>query len=207
MRTGGDIENLVVRTASGDEAAWQELWAAVEPPLTRIIAQPRFLGPLGRDEDERRNIIVAVMARLRADKFSRLSLYLDARRDNPLLTFIGWLSVVAKRVGIDYLRAHPTYLRRCGAARSRPGAWVHQTQLPESKLHGKRPPVTTRVTARRIVERAGPSMPVAQRRALELWTHGEDLADIAREVGLADAAAANRVVRAALDRLRRAYRV
>lgn len=207
MPAAPDIELLVERTVTGDEAAWQSLWAAVEPPLTRLIAQPRFLGPLGRDEDERRNIIVAVMARLRADKFTRLSLYLQARRENPRLTFIGWLSVVAKRAGIDYLRAHPEYQRRCGAARSRPGAWVHHTQLPESKLLGKRPPMTTRVTARRIVDHAGPSLPVVQQRALELWTHGEDLADIAREVGLADGAAAHRVVRAALDRLRRAYRV
>lgn len=206
MGAGIDIEILVERTVTGDEAAWQSLWAAVEPPLTRIIAQPRFLGPLGRDEDERANIIVAVMARLRADEFSRLSLYLQARRENPRLTFVGWLSVVAKRTGIDYLRAHPDYQRRCGAARSRPGAWVHQTQLPESKLLGKRPPMTTRLTARRMVDNA-PSMPATQRRALELWTHGEDLADIAREVGLADGAAAHRVVRAALDRLRRAYRV
>jgi hypothetical protein len=202
-----DIENLVERTVAGDESAWRALWAAVEPPLTRIIARPHFLGPLGRDEDERRNIIVAVMGRLRADQFARLSLYLDARRDNAQLTFVGWLSVVAKRVGIDYLRAHPEYQRKCSASRSRPGAWVKQTQLPESKVFGKRPPVTTRVTARRIVDHAGPSLPIAQRRALELWTHGEDFADIAREVGLPDAAAAHRVVRAALDRLRRAYRV
>jgi hypothetical protein len=207
MGAAPDIESLVERTVSGDEAAWQQLWSAVEPPLTRIIARPRFLGPLGRNEDERRNIIVAVMARLRADEFARLRIYLDARRDNPLLSFVGWLSVVTKRVGIDYLRAHPEYQRRCDAGRSRPGAWVHQTQLPESKLFGARPPVTTRVTARRIVDHAGESLPVAQRRALALWTQGEDLADIAREVGLADAQAAHRVVRAALDRLRRAYRV
>jgi len=200
-----DIENLVERTVAGDEAAWRALWAAVEPPLTRIIAQPRFLGPLGRDEDERRNIIVAVMARLRADRFARLSLYLDARRANPQLTFVGWPSVVANPLGIDYLRAHPEYQRRCSATRSRPGAWVRQTQLPESKVFGQRPPVTTRVTARRIVDHAG--LPNAQRRALEMWTHGDDLADIAREIGVADAPAANRVVRAALDRLRRAYRV
>jgi DNA-directed RNA polymerase specialized sigma24 family protein len=202
-----DIETLVVRAAAADEAAWQQLWSAIEPPLTRMIAQPRFLGALGRNEDDRRNIIVAVMGRLRADDFARLTLYLESRRENPRLTFVGWLSVVAKRVGIDYLRAHPAYVRRCGAQRSRPGAWVHETGVPESQLVGARVPVTMRLTARRIVEQAGRGLPTVQRRALELWTHGEDLPDIAREVGLADARAAHRAVRAALDRLRRACRV
>src|SRR3954463_10613103 len=95
------IEDLVAAAASIDESAWQQLWAAIEPPLSRIIAQPRFLGRLGQREDDRRNIVVAVMARLRADGYARLRLYLEAKRTNPRLTFLGWLRVVAKRVGID----------------------------------------------------------------------------------------------------------
>src|SRR5437763_12933830 len=101
-----DIETWVVAAAAGDEPAWQLLWGAIEPLLSRIVAQPRFLGRLGQGEEDRRNIIVAVMARLRADALHRLQLYLDARRGNPRLRFISWLRVVAKRVGIDYLRGH-----------------------------------------------------------------------------------------------------
>src|SRR5436190_6099317 len=124
------VETLVVAAAGRDELAWQRLWAAIEPPLSRIIAQPRFLGRLGQREDDRRNIVVAVMARLRADQFSRLQLYLDARRTNPRLRFLSWLRVVAKRVGIDYLRAHPDYVRRHDADASRPGVWVDPGTLP-----------------------------------------------------------------------------
>src|SRR5688572_658975 len=107
-----ELETLVVAAAAQNESAWQRLWAVIEPPLSRIIAQPRFLGRLGQREDDRRNIVVAVMGRLRADHFGRLQLYLDARRTNPRLRFLSWLRVVAKRVGIDYLRAHPDYVRR-----------------------------------------------------------------------------------------------
>ena len=82
------MEDLVEAAAAQDEAAWQRLWAAIEPPLARIVAQPRFLGRLGQREDDRRNIVVAVMARLRADRFHRLQLYLDAKRANPRLRFI-----------------------------------------------------------------------------------------------------------------------
>ncbi|MBA3455854.1 MAG: hypothetical protein H0T42_22345, partial [Deltaproteobacteria bacterium] len=142
------VETLVVAVAAGDEDAWQRLWVVIEPQLLRIVAQPRFLGRLGQREDDRRNIVVAVMSRLRADGLARLALYLESRIANPRLRFISWLRVVAKRVGIDYLRAHPDYVRRHEADRSRPGAWVEAGTLPPaSQIVGERPPVTNRGTA------------------------------------------------------------
>jgi len=198
-----DVEQLVARAAAGDEAAWQRLWIAVEPRLTRMIAQPRFLGGLGGCEDERRNIIVAVMAKLRSAEFARLRQYVEARRGNSQLAFEPWLRVVTKRVGIDYLRSHPRYLRRHDKARSKPGTWVRCTELT-SRVHARRPPLTNQLTARRIVERL--ALPPVQRRALQLWSHGVELDDIARELELDGATAAQRAVRAALDRLRRAHR-
>src|SRR6187397_2628924 len=107
-----EIESLVAAAATADEAAWQQLWASIEPPLLRIVAQPRFLGRLGQREDDRRNIVVDVMARLRGNDFDRLRLYLGSRKDNPQLKFMTWLRVVAKRVGIDYMRGHPDYIDR-----------------------------------------------------------------------------------------------
>jgi DNA-directed RNA polymerase specialized sigma24 family protein len=196
-----DVEVLVARAAGGDETAWRELWTAVEPRLLRVIAQPRFLGPLGGSEDDRRNIIVDVMAKLRSAGFARLRQYLDARAENPQLAFEPWLCVVAKRAGIDYLRAHPHYRRRHDKGRSKPGSWVRHTALTSVLVH-RRPPLTNQIAVRRIVDR----LPPLQRRALALWAHGVELDDIARELALADSRAAHRTVRAALDRLRRAHR-
>src|SRR5258706_153433 len=49
MMVGDDhLEALVQTAATGDEHAWQTLWTKIEPQLTRIIAQPRFLGRLGQ---------------------------------------------------------------------------------------------------------------------------------------------------------------
>ncbi len=201
------LEMLVAAAAGGDEIAWQGLWSAIEPPLTRIVAQPRFLGRLGRHEDERRNIIVAVIARLRGDSFARLRLYLDARAKNPQLRFLSWLRVVAKRVGIDYLRAHQDYLRRYEADRSTPGVWVTaQTLPPPSQIGGERPPVTARGTALELLRFAAGNVPADQRRALELWAQSESFDDIARIVGFASASEAERAVRAAIERLRRKFR-
>jgi DNA-directed RNA polymerase specialized sigma24 family protein len=202
-----EIEDLVLAAAGEDDAAWQRLWAAIEPPLTRIVAQPRFLGRLGQRDDDRRNIVVAVMGRLHADRFHRLRLYLEAKRANPRLRFLGWLRVVAKRVGIDYLRAHPDYIRRHDEDASRPGVWVDAGTLPPaSQIAGERPPVTNRGTARELLHYATGAIPDDQRRALELWAYDESFADIARAIGLTDEREAERVVRAAIERLRRRFR-
>lgn len=201
------IEQLVAAAAAQDEAAWQQLWAAIEPPLSRIIAQPRFLGRLGGREDDRRNIVVAVMARLRTDQYARLRMYLDAKRANPRLRFVSWLRVVAKRVGIDYLRSHPDYVRRHDANASRPGRWVDAEELPPaSQIFGGRPPITDLGTARELLTYAAGVIPPEQRRALELWAQSETFEDIAKALGLANAAAAERVVRAVIERLRRRFR-
>lgn len=203
-----ELETLVVAAAGRDEAAWQRLWAVIEPPLSRIIAQPRFLGRLGQREDDRRNIVVAVMARLRADQFGRLQMYLEARESNPRLRFISWLRVVAKRVGIDYLRSHPDYVRRHDENASRPGVWVDAGTLPPaSQIFGERPPVTNRGTARELLVFAAGAIPDEQRRALELWAQSESFEDIAKALKLASANDAEKMVRAAIERLRRRFRV
>jgi DNA-directed RNA polymerase specialized sigma24 family protein len=201
------IETLVVRAADGDEPAWQELWALIEPRLTRVVAQPRFLGRLGQREDDRRNIVVDVMARLRGNDFDRLRLYLASRRDNPQLKFMTWLRVVAKRVGIDYMRGHPDYIdRRRQADASRPGNWIDPATLPPaSRIGAGKPGMTNRGTALELLRYAA-EIPEAQRRALELWVQSESYAEIAKAVGLPSAAEAEKTVRAAIERLRRKFR-
>jgi DNA-directed RNA polymerase specialized sigma24 family protein len=203
-----DLEELVAAAAATDETAWQRLWAAIEPALLRLVAQPHFLGRLGQHEDDRRNIVVAVMARLRADRFHRLNLYLEARRANPRLKFMTWLRIVTKRVGIDYMRAQPEWLRRDDSQASAPGRWVVPGTLPPgSQLYGDRPPITSRQTARELLQFAAGVLPREQLVALELWTHGESFTAIARAVGWSGAEQAERTIRAALERLRRKFRV
>jgi DNA-directed RNA polymerase specialized sigma24 family protein len=198
-------DQIIEAAAAGDEAAWQDLWRAVEPDLRRLVAQPSFLGRISRREDDQRDIVVDVMARLRAGEFYRLKHYLLARRENPALEFLTWLRVVAKRVGIDYIRAHPEYLdqRHKGAT----GAWVAPVTLPPpSRLPGARPPVTDRGTAQVLMRVAAEGAPPEQLDALARWIQGDSFDDIAAELELGSPAHAARVVRAALERLRRRFR-
>lgn len=207
-RADADLEELVIQAVAGDETAWQTLWRGLEPRLYGLVKQPRILGPLAQREDDCRGVVVEVMARLHSDGFRRLRLYLTTKRDNPGITFMPWLIVVAKRVAIDYLRAHPDYIdRRREQDASAPGALMNPGTLPsESQLGGARPPVTNRGTAQEILRYAAASIPDDQRRALELWIQNADHAEIAAQLGLARAADAERLVRAALERLRRYFR-
>lgn len=205
------LEELVGGAAAGDDLAWQRLWMAVQPRLEGLVRKPGFLGPVGRREDDVRDIVVDVMARLRADGCRRLKIYLDARRDNPRMSFMPWLMVVTKRVGIDWLRRSPEYVdhRR---DRERPqdgpaGEWLRLVTLPsESRLPGERPPLTAHGTAMQLLRHAEGVLPPEHRRALELWVEGLDHDEIASRVALGSAAEAERIVRAALERLRRHFR-
>ncbi len=195
------LEELVIAAADGHAVAWQDLGSAIEPRLARIVSQPRFLGPSCQRDDDCCNIIVEVMARLRADNNRRLRLYLDTRRDNPQLAFLMWLRVVAKRVGIDYLRGHPD-------RRSNSGEWIDAGTLPSgSRLRGERPSGTNRGTAQQLLRCAARDVPDVQRRALEMWVQSESYDHIARELEIPTAASAERMVRAAIDRLRRKFSV
>jgi DNA-directed RNA polymerase specialized sigma24 family protein len=196
---------LVARACDGDEEAWQAAWQWMDPRLSALVAQPRFLARLSRQEDDRRGVVLAVMEKLRESDHRRLKLFRQARSADQGLSFMAWLSVVTKRVAIDYLRAHPEYLGQRGA--EAPGAWVSVQALPsEWRMPGKRPPVTAAGTAREMLAFARRELPVPQQRALELWVEGEGPSEIARALGLAEPAAAERILRAALERLRRKFR-
>ena len=120
---------------------------------------------------------------------------------------MSWLRVVAKRVGIDYMRAHPDYVRRHDVGASRPGVWIDPTTLPPaSQIMGDHQHVTARGTAQQLLVYAAGVIPDAQRRALELWAQSESFAEIARELGMASATEAERTVRAVIERLRRKFR-
>jgi len=203
-----DLEALVAAAADNDNTAWQKLWAVVEPRLLALVRKPRVSGPLSHSEDDCRNIVTEVMARLHDDNQRRLKRYLDARAKKPSLTFMPWLIVVAKRTAIDYRRAHDLYLdRRAERDASAAGKWVVPGTLPTaSRLGGTRPPVTRRGTAHEMLQYAGANLPEQYRQALELWIHSVGYADIAEQLELDTAKEAQRIVRAGLERLRRHFR-
>ena len=205
MVSVSDIQSLIGQTLAGDEQAWHQLWQHVEPALVATLRRPAVLGRLSQSEDDCRNIVVEVMSRLRADRFARLAQYVEARRHNPAVPFMGWLVVVAKRVAIDYMRRHEAYVdRRHDKNASTPGAWRDIGALPaDSQLPGARPGVTGQGTARKMYAFARTELPADQRLALAAWLEGATFEEIAAG---SDPRHAEKLVRAALVRLRRRFR-
>jgi DNA-directed RNA polymerase specialized sigma24 family protein len=202
-----DPDSLIAGACAGDEAAWQELWRWLDPQLDALVRRRRVLGRFSQRDDERRGLVLQVMGKLRQDGFRRLEMYRQERARNPALTLLGWLTVVTRNAAVDYLRAHPDYRAdgpRTGA--QRPGGLRELLPLPSgSRGPGNRPPVTALGTAGELLAYARRELPERQRRALELWMAGHGAADIAEALGLG-APEAERLVRAAVERLRRQFR-
>ena len=158
------------------------------------------------DEDEVRNILVTVIEKLQADDYRRLKTYLE--QDSKRGGFPAWLAVVTRRIAIDYMRAHPDFIdRRKELEASAAGAWILPGELPSnSQLGGHRPPVTNRGSALTLLRFAYESLPEDQMKALEMWILNTDYKEMASTLGLESGKDANKVVRAALERLRRKFR-
>jgi DNA-directed RNA polymerase specialized sigma24 family protein len=203
------VDDLLPAVIAGDPVAWEQLWLALEPRLSRMLRSPRTAGRLSASDDDRRSILVEVMARLRDDQFRRLEMYRSAKQQRPGLSFTAWLGVVTRRVAVDYMRGHAEYIdrRRQRVPASSPGKWVDlQPLVGDSRLIGDRPAYTNRGAAMKMLRYAYTSLAADQLAALELWIVNTGFADIARQVGAPDARAAERLVRAALERLRRQFR-
>ena len=206
------LEPLVRKVVGGDARAWQELWVAIEPTVWAITGRWQLTGKLAGRDDDRRDIVVRVMERLREDRFRRLRSYLasaDARAAGSLKT---WLATVTARAAIDHVRAHPEYtdVRRPAPVTADPETTeIRSRWVPIVPLHdepdGEPADPTEVMTATRLLEKARGELRSDQLQALYLWLSGHDHAEIADRLELATPRDADRLVRAALKRMRDRY--
>ena len=206
-KSSAGLEDLVADAAAGNEAAWWLLWEEVEPKLERLLSNPRVTGRLSADVDDVRNILVAVMEKLRDENSRRLKSYVEGR-DGSAGGFEAWVVVVTKRIAIDYMRAHHDYLdQRRNPDSAEAGEWVIPKELPsDSQLVGNRPPVTTRGAALTLLRYAYDTLPPEQMQALELWILNTPYGGIAQKLDIDSAEEAQKRVRAGLERIRRRFR-
>ena len=101
----------------------------------------------------------------------------------------------------DYVRDHAS--QSPGAERRE--RCVRLAGSGEVKEPGERPPITGEQTARELLDHAAHCLPEEQFRAVSLWVVGAEFDEIARDLGLSDAGAAQRQVRAGLAVLRRRF--
>jgi DNA-directed RNA polymerase specialized sigma24 family protein len=199
--SGDDLTELAARVLEGDTSAWHALWQRVEPRIWSVSGRWQLTGPLCKSADDRREIVLRVMAKLREGGFRRLRAFLQSTGGKSEAAFVAWLTTVATRVAVDHLRSHPEHVGRSERAR-----WVSLVPIDDV------PPIMTErdlvghATALRVLERARAELSAEQLMALSLWLDGESNEVIATRLGAPSPEVAHRVVRSALKRLRDHFR-
>lgn len=199
-------EGLARRAAAGEAGAFQELMAALWAPCFGLVRSSRAMRGLSKNEDDARDVVTRVMARLERDSCWALGLYSEWRERHPDKTFADWFKITVANVVRDFAR------ERRGTDRRRvPGELSKKrllndfaVSLPLDAL-GTRPPMTDAQTARQLLEFARERLPERQLDALEAWLQGADYASIAAAQELSGPDAAKKLVRAAVAVVRRHF--
>lgn len=204
------IEPFVRGTLDGDPKAWPRFWLAVDPTVETIVGRFRSCGPLGRREDERRDVVVHVMERFRANDFQRLRSFHEVllRGDG---SFRAWLSVMTRRTALNHARLHAENLGEGEGETPAQRRWIELLPLPEVLVDDV--PVATRAAdladARRIQAYVKEHIPPQPQEALNLWLSGCSHAEIAAALNLEEgpkgAHAAKLMVSMVVNHLRRRF--
>lgn len=197
-------ESLIARWSSGDARAWQRLVEHLWPPLIKIVGASRAMGPLASNEDEVRNVMTKVFAKLEANEGRALMSYASWHAAHADKTFADWIRIVTTNV----IRDHVRVVAADAAAYDSPGVSRLLNEFamaPQLSGLSHRPPITNAQTARELFEFAETRLPPDRHRALVLWVHGAAAEEIAAELGLDTEEDAQKVVRAAVAVLRREF--
>ena len=207
-----DLESLaahVPQVVGGDPAAWKDFVAKLEPLLVQLLQRGRTLGPLRHSIDDCRAVMTSVLERLRKDDFRGLRLFRPWAEVNPGKDFGDWIRIVTVNIARDHVSA-----RLGDAARSDDEPPLNKRMLntlasllPADDDHrlAFQPAMTDVQLARELLEYAARSLESTQLHALRRWMDGASHDELARELGLASPRDADKLVRAALARLRRQF--
>lgn len=192
---------LAWRAIEGDGAAWHALWQRLEPRIWTLTERWQVSGPCCKSPDDRRSIVLGVMAKLRQGGFRRLRAFLESPGGAHEGALQSWLTTITLRVAIDHRRAQPEHLGRGETAR-----YVELVSVDDVPAPAHERDLADHATVLELLAQARRELSVEQLTALSLWLEGGSHADIAQRLGLPEPEAAARVLRAGLKRLRDRFR-
>lgn len=180
------------------------LFTEYAPVVERIARTNRSMGSYRRSEDDVRNVMAQVFERLRRDDYRALRLFIGWQNKNPRKLFDDWLTIVTVNIVRNYVSSQLGVRSDDGASLKQLVGALSDAPVDDLEL-SVRPHITTKETAQRILEFARASLVSDQFRVLAMWLEGASFDDIASELHLPDAKATERLLRAALARLRRRF--
>jgi hypothetical protein len=199
----------VPRVVGGDGAAWQELVTRLEPLLIELLRRSRTLGPMRHSVDDCRTVMISVLERLSKDDYRGLRLFRPWADAHPGKDFGDWIRIVTVNLARDHVSSRlgvaeradddvPINKRMLNTLASRlPGG--------DDERIGFRPSMTEAQHVRELLEYAARALEPDQFRGLRGWMDGASFAELAAELGLTGPRDADKLVRAALARLRRHF--
>ncbi len=194
----------VPRVVDGDDAAWHELVAELEPQLIELLRR----GPLRHNLDDCRAVMLNVLERLKKDDFRGLRLFRPWADANPEKDFGDWIRIVTVNMARDHVSS------RLGvAARAADEAPINKRMLntlasllpSDDRRLAFRPLMTDAQLARELLEYAHGALEPLQFQALRRWMDGASFDELAAELSLTTPRDADKLLRAALARLRRHF--
>jgi len=199
----------VPRVIGGDEAAWKELVVQLEPHLMALLRRSRTLGPMRHNVDDCRAVMISVLERLKKDDYRGLRLFQPWVAANPEKGFGDWIRIVTVNIARDHVSSRLGAAKRADDEPPRNKRMLNTlaSLLPADDDHrlAFRPLMTNHQLARELMEYAARTLDRVQLRALQLWIEGASFEELAAKLDLPRPQDANRLVRAALARLRRHF--
>jgi len=201
----------VPRVVGGDASAWNELVVRLEPLLLQLLRRSRTLGPMRHNVDDCRAVMISVLERLSKNDFRSLRLFQPWADANPGKDFGDWIRIITVNIARDHVSARLGGAARAGSDDEAPlnkrMLNTLASLLPGDDDHrlAFRPSMTNVQLARELLEYAARSLESTQLHALRRWMDGASFDELARELGLANPRDADKLVRAALARLRRHF--
>ena len=199
----------VPRVIGGDEAAWKELVVQLEPHLMALLRRSRTLGPMRHNVDDCRAVMISVLERLKKDDYRGLRLFQPWVAANPEKGFGDWIRIVTVNIARDHVSSRLGAAKRADDEPPRNKRMLNTlaSLLPADDDHrlAFRPLMTNDLLARELMEYAARTLDRDQLRALQLWIEGASFEELAAKLDLPRPQDANRLVRAALARLRRHF--
>jgi hypothetical protein len=198
-------EHIIKRILGGDQGAWMTLFSRYAPQVTAIARSNRSMGSYRDSEDDVRNVMTQVFERLRRDDYRALRTFGPWQEVNRSKVFSDWLTIVT----VNVIRNYISHKLGVPNGDKKSAKQLVNTFASALNVDGDEPLVlphmTTRESAQQIVEYAREHLTEEQLAVLAGWLEGSSFQELAAELQLGDARAADKLLRAALAKLRRHF--